>query len=124
MIGFSGLPKTEWINDGRTMRLLEAFTFTDSAGKVWIAPKGSLLNGADIPCFFWRVAGSPYVGLHRRSSIIHDVYCRTRSEPSEAVHKMFYEGMLCDGMGKKMAWCKYQAVKNFGPEWEINKDEL
>jgi hypothetical protein len=39
MAGFSGNPRTEWLStaagDGRDMRMLEDFRFTDDAGKVW-----------------------------------------------------------------------------------------
>lgn len=115
---FSGRVKVEWLDNGRDMQLLETVTFTDSAGKIWTAPSGSIINGADIPKFFWRIAGSPYVGLHRTASVIHDVYCVTKSESWQKVHYMFYEAMIAAGMDKHEAKQKYIAVRVFGPRWD------
>ena len=121
---FSGNVKAEWLDDGRKMRLLETITFTDSKGKVWTSEKGRVINGADIPRFFWRVAGSPYVGLHRRPSVLHDIQCEDRTESYKNVHRMFYEAMLAEGMDKHEAKQKYIAVKNFGPKWDKHGNDL
>ena len=115
---FTSTVKTEWIKgNGRAQLLLETVCFIDSEGKVWKAPKLSIVDGASIPRFFWRIIGSPFVGHYRRASVIHDVYCKTRSETSEDVHKMFYEAMLVDKVPKLKALVMYYAVKFGGSDW-------
>lgn len=128
---FDNTVKTEWIeNDPRKMRLLEEVNFTDSLGKVWTAHKGLILNGADIPEPLWgkkvgsRKVGSPYVGFHRRPSVLHDEACDKRTEPHELVHRMFYDAMLCEGMDPQEAYDKYLAVKAFGPKWDDDGNDL
>lgn len=114
---FVGSPVTKWLSDGRTMELMEDFIFIDSDGLEWIAPKGSLVDGASIPRFFWRVVGSPFVGKYRNASVIHDVYCKTRSRSSKRTHKVFNEMMGVSGVGKYKAKKMYQAVQLGGGSW-------
>jgi len=115
---FSGAVKTEWLeNEPRKMMLLNDLNFTDSQGKVWIAMYGSIIDGASIPEIFWPLIGSPFVGFYRRSTVLHDVYCQNHLRPSKAVHRMFWEAMIADGVTKEKADIMYKAVKNFGPRW-------
>ena len=115
---FSGLPKVEWLADGRTVKLEEDFSFTDKSGKVWIAKKGRIVDGSSIPRVFWSMIGSPFVGLHRFASIIHDVYCVDKNEPHQAVHQMYFDACLCAGVNKTKAKLMYSAVKLGGPTWD------
>jgi len=120
---FVGEVKTKWLNDGHLMELLEDIQFIDAKGTTWYAFKGTVLNGADIPKPLWSIVGSPYVGLHRRPSVFHDEYCKNRTRPHEAVHRMFFEAMLTENMPYNEAWSMYVAVRDFGPKWdEFGKD--
>lgn len=114
---FIGDVNTKWLKDGRKMKLLDDFIFVDSRGKKWIASKGCVVDGASIPKILWTRYGSPFVGKYRRASVIHDVYCVTKTEPHEEVHAMFYEVMLRDKTPKKKAKDMYIAVRSFGPRW-------
>lgn len=38
----------------------------------YIAPKGTLTDGASIPRFFWRIIGPPMTGRYRKAAVIHD----------------------------------------------------
>ena len=114
---FVGSPITRWLADGRSMQLMEDFIFIDSKGLEWVAPKGSIVDGASIPRFFWRYIGSPFVGKYRNGSVIHDVYCQTKSRPSKQVHKAFREMMKVSGVSKYKAKKMYLAVKVGGPAW-------
>ena len=122
---FDNTIKTEWLaDDPRKMRLLDDINFIDPSGKEWHAPAGSIVDGASIPRFFWRVIGSPFVGRYRRATVIHDVYCVTRSEPHEAVHNMFLEAMLDDGVSGIKANLMFDAVFNHGPKWDKDGKDL
>ena len=115
---FVGDAITKWLKgEARKVELTKEFSFIDENGFKWVAPKGSIVDGSSIPRAFWRVIGSPFVGLHRRASIIHDVYCVTKSEPYEKVHRMYYDAIRCDGLSKFKAKLMYRAIKIGGPKW-------
>ena len=115
---FEGKAVTEWLQrEPRKMRLVSEFSFIDENGVCWTAPKKSIIDGSSIPRLFWRVIGSPFVGLHRRASIIHDVYCVTKSRPHSEVHRMYYDAIRCDGVSKFKAKLMYNAIKIGGPKW-------
>lgn len=111
--------KSEWLNDGRDMKLLEDFTYIDPNQKVWTAPKNSIVNGASIPRAFWTIVGGPYEGKYRNASIVHDVACELKNERSVDVHRMFYNACRCNGVPEKQAKILYLAVYHFGPSWEL-----
>ena len=118
--GYGNFPttaKSEWLPDGRTMRLLEDFAYIDKNGKAWAANKGDEVDGASIPQMFWTVVGSPLTGKYRDASIVHDVECDRRSDDCDAVHRMFYEACLCRGVTPNDAMILYGAVFHFGPRW-------
>ncbi len=115
---FIGREQLEGIEgEKRKMRLLNEVVFIDSQDRRWVALPGDIINGASIPRGFWFITGSPYVGLFRRASIIHDVYCENKKAPHSQVHEMFCEAMEVDGVPgwKRALMCK--AVKWFGPRW-------
>ena len=43
---YNGEPVTKWNPDGRTMTLLTELRYTDPHGEVWVAPVGSVVDGA------------------------------------------------------------------------------
>lgn len=119
---FEGTVVADWGNDeGRYMTLTQDFRYVDPGDKVWIAPKGSRVNGASIPQAFWSVIGGPFEGEYRNASVVHDVYCETMSEPWEDVHEMFYSACRCGGVNEKKAKLLYWAVYHYGPRWKTVK---
>lgn len=110
--------KVEMLDDGRTLKLLEDFVYIDPRKKPWVAPKGTVVDGASIPKPFWTIVGGPLEGEYRKASIVHDEGCVRKSEPWENVHLMFYEACRCAGLPEKKAKLMYAAVYHFGPRWE------
>ena len=112
-------PVTEWLDDGRRMKLLNSITYTDRVGMSWTAPAGMVTDGASIPRFFWRFIGSPYSGRYRAAALIHDAYCiaRKKNRPSKMTHKMLYEAARDCGTGLVRSWLIWLAVRIFGPRW-------
>jgi hypothetical protein len=111
---FSGDPKAEWLSQSgpdRDMRLLEDFWYVDPAGKKWMAPSGSVVNGASIPEALWSSVGSPYTGDYRRASIVHDVACDDASVNREKADEMFYTACLCGGCSVLQAKLLYAGVR-------------
>lgn len=115
---FNGTVVVEWLNsDHRAMRLLKDFSYTDPGGTDWPAPEGSEIDGASIPRLAWTVIGSPFVGAYRSASVIHDVACKEKTRPWEAVHVAFYNAMRAEGVGTIKAKIMFAAVYHFGPRW-------
>lgn len=116
---YSGTVKAEWLTKTREMRLLESFAFKDPNCKVWAVPKGAVVDGASIPQLFWSLIGGPFEGRYRDASVVHDYYCKVRTEPSEQVHEMFYTAMLANGVDSNRAAMMFYAVLWFGPKWHL-----
>ncbi len=114
---FVGSVYTEWVSEPNVMLLLQPFGFIDSAGKHWTAPAGLRTDGASIPQVLWAIEGNPFGGRYRRAAVLHDAHCRSRNEPARAVHRMFYEAMIEDGVDPDTATRFYAAVRLFGPTW-------
>ena len=119
---FSGEPQAIWLTEpqaDRRMELLEAFSFTDAAGKVWDAPKGYRVDGASIPRALWTQIGSPYTGDYRRASIVHDVNCDRHPHDGperKAGDEMFYAACRAGGCGRVEAKLLYLGVR-MGSNW-------
>ncbi|MGB7623659.1 MAG: DUF1353 domain-containing protein [Terriglobia bacterium] len=115
---FIGKVVTEWLDDGRKMKLLEPFAYIDPVGSKWDAPKGWIVDGASIPQIAWSVIGGPFEGPYRNASVIHDVACDQKQRPWRDVHRAFYTAMLAAGVDPIKAKIMYGAVYQFGPRWE------
>ncbi|PLC07463.1 hypothetical protein CY658_10960 [Variovorax sp. RO1] len=114
---YEGTVQTEWLEDGRKMRLLAPFTYYDHKGRKWDAPKDWVVDGASIPQVAWTFSGGPYEGKYRNASVVHDVGCDRKAQPWEDVHEVFYYGMLASGVEPWRAKIMYAAVYHFGPRW-------
>ncbi|TNE69718.1 DUF1353 domain-containing protein [bacterium] len=122
---FHGEIITKWSEvEHRWMSLIQAVTYTDPNGHNWIAPAGTCLNGATIPKFLWSSVGSPFVGVYRRASVVHD-YFVGESSPSipdcknltdvgfwarRKADKMFYHACRTDGASRGFAMLLYLGV--------------
>ena len=115
---FEGRVVTEWLDDGRDMRLVEPFVYVNVADTHWPAPAESVVNGASIPQAFWSVIGGPFVGRFRNASVVHDVACVERTRNWREVHRMFYEACRCADAPLLKSKIMYYAVYHFGPRWQ------
>jgi len=115
-----GFSENLWLDvlengQGRQMKLLAAFTYTDKDGMRHTAPRDMVFDGGSIPRFFWRVIGSPYTGRARRAYPIHDLECGlARSAPTlserwamrKGADKLLHE--MCVFLG--VAWWRCAAI--------------
>src|SRR5438034_10883931 len=120
---YSGEPVTRWENDGRTMTLLSELRYTDPEGVVWIAPAGSVVDGASIPRSLWSLMGGPFEGKYRNASVLHDVAYDQKNRPHEVCDRMFYHAMRCSGVSAVEAGTMYYALRRFGRHWKAPKAE-
>jgi len=109
--------QAEWLEDGRQMKLLKDYSYVDPPNLKWLAPTGTVVDGASIPRFAWSAIGGPFEGKYRKASVSHDAACEAKTRPWEQVHEMFYNHMLCSGVTKSKAQAMYWAVYWCGPRW-------
>lgn len=110
-------PLTEWLEDGRNMRLKRPFGYVQENGRSWPVPSEVVVNGASIPRVFWSLIGGPFEGLYRQASIVHDYYCDIQTRSWQDTHRVFHEAMLCSGVAAAKAKVMYYAVYRFGIRW-------
>src|SRR3989441_10729453 len=116
---YSGYVEARWENDGRTMTLLSELRYTDPQGVAWIAPAGSVVDGASIPRSLWSIMGGPFEGKYRNASVLHDVAYEQRNRPWEDCDRMFYNAMRCGGVSAVEAKTMYYALYKFGRHWRF-----
>jgi lysozyme family protein len=110
-------PLTEWLDDGRHMRLGRPFGYVEESGREWPVPAETVVDGASIPRVFWSLIGGPFEGRYRNASVVHDYFCDVQTRAWQETHRVFYEAMLCSGVGTIRAKTMYYAVYRFGPRW-------
>ena len=118
---FKGRFQVEWLKDGRNMKLLRRVVYTAPGGKRWIAPKGTITDGASIPQSLWTTIGAPFTGKYRNAAVIHDHYCEIRTKSWRRTHKAFYNASRAAGVGLIKARVMYYAVYRFGPRWKRSR---
>ncbi|MCK8495272.1 DUF1353 domain-containing protein [Spirosoma sp. RP8] len=114
MGSFSGNPITEWLTEpgaDRQMKVQKEFFYIDPKGRKWVAPAGSIVNGASIPAALWSMVGSPYTGEYRRASIVHDVACDDAAVSRKEADEMFYHACLAGGCTLFEARVLYAGVR-------------
>jgi Protein of unknown function (DUF1353) len=116
---YNGEPVTKWNPDGRTMTLLTELRYTDPKGNVWIAPIGSLVDGASIPRYLWSFMGGPFEGKYRNASVLHDVSYGDKKRPWQDCDRMFYYAMRCSGVSAVEAKTMFYALYRFGHHWKF-----
>jgi len=112
-------PLTEWLPDGRSMLIKRPFGFVEVSGREWPVPAETIVDGASIPRVFWSLIGGPFEGPYRDASVVHDYYCDAQTRAWQETHRVFYQAMLCSGVGKVRAKTMYYAVYRFGPRWTL-----
>ena len=98
-------------------KLLVSYSFIDKTGRKWTAPAGTVVNGASIPQAAWSIIGGPWAGRHRNAAVVHDYHCQELVEDSKTVHRIFYEGLIANGVKISKAKIMYYAVLVGGPRW-------
>ncbi len=117
---YTGVPVTQWNPDGRSMTLLRELRYIDPKGLVWVAPAGSVVDGASIPRSLWSFMGGPFEGKYRNASVLHDVAYAMQNRPPQECDRMFYNAMRCSGVSAVEAKTMYYALLRFGDHWKFS----
>lgn len=99
--------------------------FIDKFGRIWVAPAGTLTDGASIPPLFIPIIGLPTSDEFAIAAAIHDAYCGYGNETIDVyqtrrwrqVHRMFFEALIQGGTPELKAKAMYAAVMTGGPRW-------
>lgn len=103
---------TSW-NGKYGLQLLEDFGYVDPEGRIWLASKGTHLNGASIPRPLWGRVGSPFISPFHKASIIHNNYVGTTPSPFCDIEKrrnadrMFYAASKLCGCSQRLSGILY-----------------
>ena len=116
---YVGDVETRWDSDGRTMTLLSELRYVDPNGEAWVAPAGSVVDGASIPRALWSVMGGPFEGKYRNASVLHDVSYDQHNRPWSECDRMFYNAMRCSGVGPIEAKTMFYSLYRFGRHWKF-----
>jgi hypothetical protein len=111
---------------GNLWELEHDFSFFDSKGKQWKAPKGTLSDGASIPQLFLSLIGDRLDPKYLDAAVVHDAYCGRGNERGASyhaekwrdVHRMFHEACVKAEAGRVRAGVMYAGVYLFGPRWD------
>jgi len=103
--------------------------FVDSKKQAWVAPKGTLTDGASIPPLFVPLVGAPRSQEFVNAAAIHDAYCgagnnklaQYHSDTWQNVHRMFYDALRVGGTPPAKAKIMFAAVYLGGPRWKPSK---
>ena len=101
------------------MTLLTELRYTDPHGEVWVAPIGSVVDGASLPRYLWSIMGGPFEGKYRNASVLHDVAYDEHNRPWKDCDRMFYYAMRCSGVGATESKTMYYALYKFGHHWKF-----
>ena len=112
----------------------ESLTFLDSSGVKWVAPKGTLTDGASVPRLALPITNGQWDVKFLKAAVVHDAYCQEdnetrspdqyRKKPWKAVHRMFYEACIAGGTSPLLAKIMFAAVWLAGPRWNDPEREL
>ena len=112
----------------------EKLVFIDSAGTEWVAPRGTLTDGASIPRLALPITDGRWDRDFLKAAVVHDAYCQVENETRtpeqyrkrtwQAVHKMFYEACVAGGTAPMLAKVMFAAVWLAGPRWNDPERDL
>ncbi|MEM1358205.1 MAG: DUF1353 domain-containing protein [Bacteroidota bacterium] len=112
----------------------EELRFIDSMGTAWIAPKGTLTDGATVPRLALWLGEERFTPYLLKAAVIHDAYCsgenanrardQYRRRPWREVHRMFHEALVADGTPALEAKVLFAAIWISGPRWDDTAHDL
>ncbi|MDO6586474.1 DUF1353 domain-containing protein [Salipiger sp. 1_MG-2023] len=126
----SGAPITLPSRPYKFFRMSAPMQFRDARGRTWVAPSGTLTDGASIPPIFVSIVGEPRAPEYANAGALHDAYCGIGNEGGlmyhearwQDVHRMFFDGLIASGTPERRAMVMFAAVWLGGPRWQYRDD--
>ena len=119
--GFEGRVVVEWLDDAfvPSMRTVEDFGFRQAKGKLWTVARGQVFDGKGLPPLLSDLAGPPYEGRFRKSSMVYESATQTRTEKWDEAQRMFFEAAVAEGVTPRDAKVMYLLLALQGSRWEV-----
>ncbi len=99
----------------RVVEIVTLLAFEDPRGKLWVVPNETRVDGASIPQAFWSLISGPFASKYGEALVVHDYYCGTKTEKWQDTHRVFYDGMLANGVDVATTNTMYAGVYWGGP---------
>lgn len=118
---FAGRLIVEVVDDeaaGGRLRLVEDFTFLDSAARRWVAPAGTFVEAALVPRALQGLPLPAPEGVIRKAAVLRDARAAVQTDRWETVARMFYEASLAEELSEPEAKLLYMAWRAAGTRWE------
>lgn len=100
------------------LRVAEDFTFVDSRGAIWTAPRGALARGVLVPPSLQHLGLPVPEGPVRKAAVIRDVAMEAKTEPWRKVARMFFDANLAEMVSEPEAKVLYAVWYVGGTRWE------
>lgn len=91
--------------------------YKDPYGVEWLAAAKDKTDGASIPFWAQPFIGNPFDKLFIKAAVVHDHYCNRHVRPWPQTHRVFYDGLIEQGVDVGKAKLMYYAVYLAGPKW-------
>lgn len=117
---FEGKVVVEWLDDPYVLklRLVNDFAFHDATG-IWVVPAGAVVDGRSLPTLFVKLVGRPFESNFRKTALVYDYAVKSQERSWEESQRMFYDGLLAEGVIPAEAKVMYMLLNATGPRWEI-----
>ena len=118
---FEGRVAVDTVDEGfvPSIRALEDFGFRQSTGKFWKVARGEVFDGKGMPPLLCDLAGPPYAGSFRKSSMVYESATQRRTEKWDEAQRMFFEAALVEGVAPHDAKVMYLLLAIQGSRWEV-----
>ena len=100
-------------------------SYTTKKGITHTVLAGFVTDGASIPKILWSFIGSPFTGLYKKPSLIHDKLYETQKVTRSYADKVFLEGRKDEGVAFWKRRSMYLGVRIGGwKPWNDSKKKL
>ncbi|MEI7968425.1 MAG: DUF1353 domain-containing protein [Betaproteobacteria bacterium] len=100
------------------LRTVEDFGFRDSSGRLWLVPRGAIVNGGLLP----EDIRTPLLilpeGKIRKAAVVRDYFVSEASQPWRSVARMFHAANVAEQVSEPEAALLYMAWYAGGTRWE------
>ena len=119
--GFEGRVAVDTLDEGfvPSIRAVEDFGFRQATGKFWKVARGQVFDGKGMPPLLCDLAGPPYAGSFRKSSMVYESATQRRTEKWDEAQRMFFEAALAEGVAPHDAKVMYLLLAIQGSRWEV-----
>ena len=119
---FEGRLVLEWVDESpfvAAMRLVDAFSFQQQDGRMWVVPASGIVDGRSMPPLFVSMMGHPFEGGFRKTAVVYDYAVKDKKQPWQDTQRMFYEASIAEGILPIEAKVMYMLLNALGSRWAL-----